>query len=176
MSAGERGHGPVAPTVEEPSDFPMWALAGQALLNLRRWVVDGTPPPRGDRLVHRDDPDAGPHGERADAVALQRDEHGNAVGGVRTPYVDVPIAGYYPHSSLVGTGQRVGPGGGAGIDMGDLLGCMRRFTGEQLRALYGTPAEYRRRFAASMATTVSGGWIGDEDAEWLTREAATVAF
>lgn len=176
MSAGERGHGPLVPTVEEPSDFPMWAVAGQTLLNLHSWVVEGTPPPRADRLVHLDDPEAGPHGERADAVPLERDEHGNAIGGVRTPFVDVPIASYYPHSTLAGENQQVGPGRGAGINMGDLLGCMTRFDAEKLRDLYGTPAEYQRRFTEAMGHTVDAGWIDPVDATWCIERAATLDF
>jgi hypothetical protein len=176
MSSGERGHGPLAPTVEEPSDFPMWAIAGQTLLNLRRWVVDGTPPPRADRLVHLDDAEAGPHGERADAIPLRRDEHGNAIGGVRTPYVDVPIASYYPHSTLAGEAMPGGPGRGAGIDMGDLLGCMHRFTPERLRELYGTPAEYQRQFGEAMERVVASRWIDPVDATWLVDQAAAIDF
>jgi hypothetical protein len=32
-------------------------------------------------------------------LRIERDEHGNALGGIRTPYVDVPIA------ALSGLGQ-----------------------------------------------------------------------
>ena len=92
--------GPLAlPVVEDPSDFPMDMLVGGALLNLRRWVVDATPPPRGERLVILQERSQGRAGLRPEARPLLRDEHGNAVRGVRSPWVDVPIASYYPHST-----------------------------------------------------------------------------
>ncbi len=176
MSGGERGHSPLAPTIEEPSDFPMWAIAGATLLNLRAWVAEGTLPPRAERMVHLTEADAGPHGERADAIALARDEHGNAIGGVRNPFVDVPIASYYPHSTLAGEAATVGPGRGAGINMGDLLGCMHRFDAEKLRSLYGSPAEYQRRFGEAMDRFVADRWIEPVDAEWLLDRAAALQF
>lgn len=176
MSGGERGHSPLAATVEEPSDFPMWAIAGAALLNLRAWVAGGTLPPRAERLVHENEAADGPHGERADAIALARDEHGNAIGGVRNPLVEVPVASYYPHSTLAGDPATVGSGRGAGINMGDLLGCMHRFDADKLRELYGTPAEYQRRFAEAMDTFVAGRWIEPVDAAWLLDRGATLTF
>jgi hypothetical protein len=92
--------GPLAlPVVEEPSDFPVDMLVSGALLNLRRWVVEGVEPPRAERLVVLPDRAAGRCGLRDEARPLRRDEHGNAVGGVRSPWVDVPIASYYPHST-----------------------------------------------------------------------------
>ena len=36
------------------------------------------------------------------------DQHGNAVGGVRTPYVDVPVATYYPSSTSDNPAQAFG--------------------------------------------------------------------
>jgi hypothetical protein len=44
MSSGERGHGPLAPTDEEPSDFPMWAIAGATLSNCTGgWSTESLP-------------------------------------------------------------------------------------------------------------------------------------
>jgi hypothetical protein len=82
--------GALPDTVEEPSDFPMPLLAGAALRNLRRWAVDGVAPPRADRLTNLASKEDGPSGGRGEALPLVRDEHGNALGGVRTPDLDVP--------------------------------------------------------------------------------------
>lgn len=177
MSSGERGHGPLMPTVEEPSDFPMWALAGQALQHLVGWAIEGEAPPRADRLVHLASRDDGPCGGASEARPLQRDEHGNAVGGLRTPFVDVPVASYYPHSTIAGDGgATAGPPGRPPIDMGDIMGCMTRFSAGKLRSLYGTPAQYRRRFEAALHQTVDGRWIEDADVPALMDMATAIDF
>jgi hypothetical protein len=176
MSGGEAGHAPLAPTVEEPSDFPMWALAGKALTNLRDWVVDATLPPRAERVRHLASQDDGPGGAAPESLPLERDDLGNAVGGVRTPWVDVPIARYFPHSTIQGGGQMAGPPGRPQINMGDIMGCMFRFDAERLRELYGTPGEYQKRFGESLDEAVAGGWIADADVERLTATAATIEF
>jgi hypothetical protein len=55
-----------------------------ALRHLDRWLRDGTAPPSGDRLQTTEGADGAPQ--------LVADEHGIARGGIRTPWVDVPIA------------------------------------------------------------------------------------
>jgi hypothetical protein len=177
MSSGERGHGPLVPTVEEPSDFPMWALSGRALHNLLAWSVDGVVPPRADRVAHLPSRGDGPCGAAPEALPLQRDEHGNAVGGVRTSFVDHPAATYYPHSTIAAEGGAMaGPPGRPPIDMGDIMGSMTRFSPERLRELYGTPEEYRRRFEASLHATLDGRWIEAADVPALMEMATAVEF
>ncbi|MDD9934771.1 MAG: alpha/beta hydrolase domain-containing protein [Myxococcales bacterium] len=175
-----REAGPMAlPVQEPPSDFPMDMLVGGALQNLRRWIADDVPPPRCDRLVLLDDRDAGPCGLRDEAQPLQRDEHGNAVSGLRTPWVDVPVASYYPHSTPRGAdrttevpgGRRLGP-----ADVADLMGCMTRFAPEKLRELYGTPARYRELFESSLQQTLEEGWIAPTDADRARERAGEVRF
>jgi hypothetical protein len=99
-----------------------------------------------------------------------RDEHGNARGGVRSPHVDVPVARYYPHSTLVDAGQ-AGP-----FDVGDLMGCMERFDDAELRRLYGTPAGYRRRYEEQLSAMIAGDWVVAGDAERVLRRIAAVEF
>jgi hypothetical protein len=162
-------------TVEEPSDFPMWALAAGALANLHRWTVEGTAPPRADRIELLDHRDDGPCGAAPESLPARRDEHGNALGGVRTPHLDVPVARYYPRSTLVDP-VRVGPPGRAAIDAGQLMGSMERFTADKLRNLYGEPAGYRRRYDEGVARLVDEGWVLGADGERLCEQARTVAF
>jgi hypothetical protein len=180
MTAYEAG--PLAlPVVEEPSDFPMDMLVGGALLNLRRWVHDGVPPPRADRLLVLKEREGGRCGRRDEARPLRRDEHGNAVAGVRSPWVNVPIASYYPHSSprttdavavpLPSERRRLAP-----EDVADLMGCMERFAPEKLRTLYGSAARYRERFGAELDRLLAGRWIAPADAERARSMAAEVEF
>jgi hypothetical protein len=58
-----------------------WALDA-AVFWLNRWVVDGTPPPRAPLLATT----------HVSPVVYKLDANGNAIGGVRTPQVDAPIA------------------------------------------------------------------------------------
>jgi hypothetical protein len=58
-----------------------WALDA-AVYWLNRWVVDGTSPPRAALLATT----------HVSPVMYQLDANGNAIGGVRTPQVDAPIA------------------------------------------------------------------------------------
>lgn len=56
-------------------------VANAAVAWLHKWLHDGTLPPTAARLnVTADD----------GTPALALDEHGNAAGGIRTPWVDVP--------------------------------------------------------------------------------------
>jgi hypothetical protein len=173
--------GPAAlPVLERRSDFPMDMLAGAALLNLRSWVVDGVAPPRAERLVVLPDRALGRCGLRDEARPLQRDEHGNAVSGVRSPWVDVPVASYYPHSTpqTRDGGSSPGPAGRrlSPADIADLMGCMVPFTPDKLRALYGSPARYRELFAAGLERAIEGRWIAAADRERALSMAARIEF
>ena len=68
------------------NDRPWHVVVHAILDNMDRWVRDGTPMPHAPRITR--DPDA------PDGVA--RDEYGNARGGLRTPWLDVPTARYSP--------------------------------------------------------------------------------
>ena len=162
--------GPLAlPVVETPSDFPMDMLVGGALLNLRRWVTQSVAPPRAERLQILPDRDAGPRGRRDEAFPLRRDAHGNAVGGLRSPWVDLPIASYYPHSTpLPQDGPPRDPAARIRLepaDVADLMGCMTLFPPEKLKALYGTPERYDRLLDAALQRLVNARWISEIDAE-----------
>jgi hypothetical protein len=92
-----------------------------------------------------------------DAV-LREDAHGNALGGVRTPWVDVPI------SRLSGD---PGPTGG------DIVGMVGPFGGAEIRRLYpGGKAEYLTRFAASLDDAIARGFILAADREEILQLAA----
>jgi hypothetical protein len=63
------------------NDGPLHLVAKAALRALVAWVDDGTAPPKAERLgiVEGDEP------------KVERDANGIAVGGIRTPPVDVPV-------------------------------------------------------------------------------------
>jgi hypothetical protein len=79
--------------------------------------------------------------------ALVLDAHGNAKGGVRTPWMDVPTA------KLSGFGNS----GGA---FAFLLGSTEPFDAAKLQALYpGGKADYLKEFDAALARTVKAGFL-----------------
>ncbi len=114
-----------------------------ALHHLDQWVGDGSAPPGADRLVVRDD---------ADGPAFVLDEHDNVLGGVRSPWVDAPIA------TLSGLGQ---PG-----DLAQLFGTSTPFDAATLDRLYpGGVTDFGSRFDAATDHAVASGFLLAADAD-----------
>lgn len=64
------------------NDGPMHLVAKAALRALVDWITTGTPPPVQPRLMTT----------ATSPIAIARDADGIAIGGIRTPFVDVPTA------------------------------------------------------------------------------------
>lgn len=125
------------------TSFPGDHVANNALEKLIQWVDRGTVPPRADRLAT-----AGAAG------AIILDAHGNAVGGVRTTYLDVPIATY--HTCM-------------------LSGYEVLFSKPRLAELYRSPDDYVTRVNRRLDELVRQGWYLKEDADEMRSEAARIA-
>ncbi|MDP4501964.1 alpha/beta hydrolase domain-containing protein [Nonomuraea turcica] len=125
--------------------FPMHYLYNAAHMNLDRWARNRATPPRAPRIQV----DAG--GQTV------LDEHGNAVGGVRTPWVDAPTATYHPAS----TGPNC-----------FLFGHMTPFTPSKLQQLYTDHGVYARAVAGQVYKLVKEGWLTREDGAASVNEAA----
>jgi hypothetical protein len=138
---------------------PQHEVLQAALRRLVEWVADGIEPPAGDRIELVD-------GD-ADEVAIARDERGIAIGGVRTPLVDVPVA------TLTGDP----PGGGSIAELREgggvcfLFGATIAFDRATLVDLYGTADAYVEAFRASADDAVAAGFLLQEDADELVAEA-----
>lgn len=125
-----------------------------ALAGLDRWVRDGTPPPEAPRLESTDG-----------GASFVLDHNGIAVGGIRTPWVDVPTA------TLSGLGQ-----GNLGEGMAFLFGTTQRFSTAHLAELYpGGREAYLTRFGDSLDAAVELGFILEADAAEI-RALAAAAF
>jgi Alpha/beta hydrolase domain len=116
---------------------PQQHYVGQAALeHLHRWVTTGVAPPRADRLERT-----------SDGLDLFRDQAGIAIGGIRTPWVDVPVA------VLSGLGQ-------TGAAFSILFGTTVPFDHATLAAHYpGGRKEYLDRFEVSLQATIETGFI-----------------
>ena len=78
------------------NDLPWKPIERGAFHNLKVWVRDGVTPPLGQPII------TDCHGE------IVRDVHGNALGGVRLPHIDLPLATYRGSLSEGGLGSVIG--------------------------------------------------------------------
>ena len=133
----------LAPINSGPQHFVLKA----ALAALNKWVRKGKAPKSAPRL----EIDAGP------PVTIRTDEHGNALGGIRTPQVDVPIAtftGLQPGSILC-----------------QLFGSTTVFSDAQLAALYPTHKDFVAKYKKALKRSVKAGWILKPDAKLMKKRA-----
>jgi hypothetical protein len=151
-----------AQVIEDPAPIPPFIVCDQpinsgpqhfvlkaAFAALDRWIRDGTPPPTAPRLEVGGDP-----------AEFVLDDQGNVRGGIRTPYVDVPIA------KLSGLGQT----GGAFCR---LFGTTELFDDEVLASLYPDHETYVSAVSEATNTAVEEGFILEADAD-LIKAAAEV--
>ncbi|KUL87994.1 hypothetical protein ZTR_03898 [Talaromyces verruculosus] len=87
---------------------------------------------------------------------IVRDRHGNALGGVRTLHTDVPLARF------VAATPKGRPNWYQGSEW--------PFFEDELRRLYGSPAEYRGQAGAALSRQLQSGFLLPADAEVLRRE------
>lgn len=150
-----------------PQHFIIKAL----LRSLNIWVAQGIAPAQAPRL------------EVADQ-ALVRDALGNAEGGIRTPYVDVPIAVVSGDPDPAASGGDAGSanigglggfgsllGGSGGNIVCALFGHTTPFTPEQLASLYPTHQDYVDKVTASAASARAAGFLLPEEEATMVSDA-----
>jgi hypothetical protein len=133
---------------------PQHEVVQGAFTAFAAWVTKGTAPPspRPFTLSSTSPP------------TLALDAHGNVIGGVRTPWVDVPI------STLSGA-----PPSGASA-LCALFGSTTPFTSTTLTGLYGSKATYLQRYQESLDEAIRGGYILAADRASLLAQAQQVAI
>ncbi len=119
-----------------------------AIAALDRWVRSGKAPAQAPRIETTTNP-----------VRIVRDEQGNALGGLRTPQLDVPIAAY-------------SGGGQAGSIFCIIFGTTTPFDAATLAALYPTHRDYVSAFKKATRRAVRAGFIRKKDARLMTKAAA----
>jgi len=140
---GARAGGiPIPPDVVlplRPNEFPFRYILQGAFENMDRWVREGIAPPRASFL------------EEADplCLTLKVDEFGTPLGGVRTPYVDVPLNSY-PPEELPATA----------------------FPCELVRELYGNLGTYVSQVMDKTNDLIEDRWVTPEDGQKIRTEAA----
>ena len=131
------------------NDGPHHEVVLAALRALERWVTDGTPPPSAPplRLASLSPP------------SLARDQFGNAIGGVRTPAVDVPVAALSGEAPV-----------GASV-LCSLFGSTTAFGPATLRRLYGSRRTYLGVYVKALDHAVAAGFLLEDDRPGLLARA-----
>lgn len=132
-----------APVNSGPQHF----VVSAAFAALRTWIVDGIAPSSAPLIEVSGPP-----------LNVVRDALGNAQGGIRTPYVDVPVA------TLSADGQA--PGG-----LCRLFGTTKLFDTARRAQLYSSHADYVAKVDASVSNAVSKGFILPTDAVMINKAA-----
>lgn len=140
--------GPIAAGIDcgtPINNGPLHVVAKAALRSLDEWIRTGTAPPEAARL-----------GLTTDAIpAIKRDADGIALGGIRTPPVDVPV------DVLSGA-----PGPNQDL-LCLLLGSTTPLPAERLAALYPSSAEYQQRFDDATEEAIAEGFVLHDDRDAL---------
>ena len=118
------------------SSFPTKYFSRAAAANLARWAEKGVAPPRAPLIKLA----------TLDAVSVAKnDKYGNALGGVRSPFVDVPLSRFEVHSGPAPTCKQVGVETALSIDV--------------LRRLYGDAEGYMKAFTKRLDATIKAGFL-----------------
>ena len=132
---------------------PQHVVAEAAFQDFVAWVVHGTPPPspRPFSLLRK-------------PSTLALDAHGNVLGGVRTPAVDVPVSTLSdtapPGSSVICT----------------LFGSTTPFSASTLSGLYGSKAHYVAKYTVELNRAIRERYILPSERASLLAQADAVQF
>lgn len=126
-------------------DFPYEYFFNAGAINLKRWDA-GITPPYADRYMYN-------------GTVIVRDTYGNAVGGLRSPYVDVPISTYKM------------PTGG----VCPFIGSRIPFAPELLAQLYKNHGDYVNQVSKGVQVLLGNDFLLPMDASRIKVEAAQAA-
>ena len=137
------------------TDFPAGAFTALGLQHLIEWIANGKTPPRAAPIAVDQDP-------KNDGSYLALDEHGNAKGGVRNVWVDVPIATY----GVFGKGKTQ-----AQDRLCQLAGTKVALGDDVLRTLYRGSSDYVSKVEQRLKQLISDGWFLTEYADMVRADA-----
>jgi alpha/beta hydrolase family protein len=130
-------------------DFPIMRYTMDAAFDaMDQWVRKGIPPPHADPIAVN-------NGGTPQA-AFMTDRFGNAVGGVRSAYLDVPAATYYSNSP--------------GPQVCTNLGRAVPFNWTRMESLYRNSRNYTSRLSGVIARLLKERWLTEADAAKVKAE------
>ncbi len=131
------------------SRFPNKLAFNVALVWLDQWARSGIAPPRADLI------------QVVDGQPVL-DMHGNVIGGLRSPYVDVPTSTWNGNST--------------GESFCRIAGHEIPFSSEKLKALYPTHSDYVDAVRTSVNELVAAGFLLAADGAEVIEEALNAAI
>jgi Alpha/beta hydrolase domain len=137
----------------EVNNGPQHYVANAAMAALLRWVEEGKAPPRASRIR-----------TTGDGTTIVRDKHGIAVGGIRTPSVDVPV------QTLSGESQV------QSAPLCAIFGSTVPFEAATLASLYPTKDAYLRAFDKALDRAIDKGFVRRADRAEYAAEAREVTL
>jgi catechol 2,3-dioxygenase-like lactoylglutathione lyase family enzyme len=142
------------------TDFPAGAFTALGLKYLVDWVANGKTPPHA--------PPIEVDGTTAnDGSFLALDEFGNAKGGIRNVWVDVPVATH----GVMGKGKTT-----AQDRLCLLAGTKVSLKPDQLRRLYKSKDDYVSRVDRRLTELIAAGWFLEEYADAVRADARREAL
>ena len=152
---------------------PQYAVVMSALAHLEHWVRDGTIPPSAPRLeveqtsttTASSTPVTTPPSifGTGPPFVLRRDQYGNAIGGIRTPFVDAARATLTGELNSGGT-------------FCSIFGTSNAFDGATIAALYPSQEQFLGEFDRSLTRSVKQGFLLDQEARKLRAAIRQVPY
>ena len=142
------------------TDFPAGAFTALALNHLIDWIANGKTPPHAPSIAVDQD-------TTTDGSQLALDEYGNAKGGIRNVWVDVPIATY----GVFGKGKTP-----AQDRLCQLAGTEMPLPAATLQKLYTSHAQYTERVEQRLKQLIADGWFLPEYAEMIRADVKATAI
>jgi alpha/beta hydrolase family protein len=142
------------------TDFPAGAFTALALNHLIDWIANGKTPPHALPIAVDQD-------TTNDGSPLALDEYGNAKGGIRNVWVDVPIATY----GVFGKGKTP-----AQDRLCQLAGTEVLLPAATLQKLYTSHAQYTERVEQRLKQLIADGWFLPEYAEMIRVDVKATAI
>ena len=142
------------------TDFPAGAFTALALNHLVEWIANGKTPQHAPYI----EVDQNPAG---DGSHLALDEFGNARGGIRNVWVDVPTATH----GVFGKGKTQ-----AQDRLCQLAGTKVPLPEATLRKLYRNKEDYVSRVNQRLQQLVAAGWFLSEYVETVRADAKAAAI
>ena len=141
------------------TEFPIEYFMNSAYANIYTWLRTGTPPPRAEPMLTE-------QAEGEGGIRVKLDENGNAMGGLRNPYVEIPVATWYGQSRP--------------LDQDSAFFCMlagysRPFDNDRIRSLYPAKEDYLSRVNTMVDSMVRERFLMASDGEKIKREAVELS-